>query len=174
MNNDSSFSLFPILLTQAITSAKKTTISEHYAQIVQAPIYIVRVMTGHHQKEQRTILIQKFNNPTSVLKILIITYNIASVGLNLHEACALPFYPLPATWGHEAQAFGRCLRIHFLFNLKVFRIFHNGMIDSAMRDKRKTLVFSQQSMRGIQQLNLWLLLKPPQQLRLKFRGGKRV
>ncbi|KXG53232.1 uncharacterized protein PGRI_002820 [Penicillium griseofulvum] len=62
-------------------------------------------------EEQRVNLVRDFNNPASGIKVLIITYNIGSVCLNLHEACVLVILSTPGrSWDNEAQAFGRCLR----------------------------------------------------------------
>ncbi|KAJ5487133.1 hypothetical protein N7530_001433 [Penicillium desertorum] len=61
--------------------------------------------------QERRSLVENFNDPKSNLKVMIITYNIGSVGLNLHEACDFVILSAPGrNWSQEAQAFGRCLQ----------------------------------------------------------------
>jgi SNF2 family DNA or RNA helicase len=46
------------------------------------------------------------------LKVMIITYDIGPVGLNLHKACDFVILCAPGrNWSQEAQAFGRCLPV---------------------------------------------------------------
>lgn len=71
-----------------------------------------RTMHAKLKDTGRKALVDEFNNPTSQLKVLIITYDIGSVGLNLHQACNLVVLSAPGkSWSAEAQAFGRCMRV---------------------------------------------------------------
>ncbi|KAL2703928.1 hypothetical protein AAEP93_004999 [Penicillium crustosum] len=103
---------------------ESSPLSAWYLEVVlNTALICTRVMHSGLNEEQRTNLVRDFNNPASGLKVLIITHSIGSVGLNLHEACDVVILSTPGrSWGHEAQAFGRCLRINSLFDLKVFRI----------------------------------------------------
>ncbi|KAJ5326908.1 Helicase C-terminal [Penicillium brevicompactum] len=69
---------------------------------------------------ERKLLVDEFNDPKSNLSVMIITYDIGSVGLNLHKACNMAVPAAPGnSWSQEAQAYGRCLRVTSMFNLKV-------------------------------------------------------
>jgi superfamily II DNA or RNA helicase len=46
------------------------------------------------------------------LKVLITTYDVGSVGLDLHKACNCVILTAPGrSWSQEAQAAGRALRV---------------------------------------------------------------
>ena len=94
---------------------ESSPLSAWYLEVVlNAALICTRVMHSGLNEEQRIKLVRDFNNPASALKVLIITYHIGSVGLNLHEACDLVILSTPGrSWGHEAQAFGRCLRVSY-------------------------------------------------------------
>lgn len=81
----------------------------------------VRTLHAGLSALERDALIQKFNDPESELKVMIMTYDVGSVGLNLHEACDRVILSAPGrSWNHEAQAAGRCLRVCNPFSKYLF------------------------------------------------------
>ena len=69
----------------------------------------LRHLNSNMRDTERKLLVDEFNDPKSNLSVMIITYDIGSVGLNLHKACNMA---VPGnSWSQEAQAYGRCLRV---------------------------------------------------------------
>ncbi|KAL4904918.1 hypothetical protein BDW74DRAFT_23703 [Aspergillus multicolor] len=65
-----------------------------------------------------------FNDPNSTLKVLIMLYDVNSIGLNLHKACnRVVIASLPRSRGQESQLEGRAFRITSEFPLTVVRRF---------------------------------------------------
>lgn len=66
--------------------------------------------------QQRIELTKAFNDRTSSLKVLIMTYDVEAVGLNLHEACNRVLILDPAiSRAAESQLAGRALKVRYLF-----------------------------------------------------------
>jgi hypothetical protein len=77
----------------------------------------IRTLHAGLATSERDALIHTFNDPGSDLNVMIMTYDVGSVGLNLHEACDRVILSAPGkSWNHEAQAAGRCLRVCNLFS----------------------------------------------------------
>lgn len=81
--------------------------------VLNTALVSTRTMHAGLNNLERECLVDEFNNPESPLKVLVITYDIGLVGLNLHTACNLVVLSAPGkSWSQEAQAFGRCLRVY--------------------------------------------------------------
>lgn len=62
--------------------------------------------------EERASMVKTFNDPNSTLKILIMTYDVGAVGLNLHHACNRVIILDPgASRAAESQLAGRALQV---------------------------------------------------------------
>lgn len=84
--------------------------------VLNAALVGTRAMHSHLNNAERHALVDKFNEPKSALKVMVITYDIGSTGLNLHKACNLVVLAAPGnSRSQEAQAFGQCLRVWSLF-----------------------------------------------------------
>ncbi|KAJ5188427.1 SNF2-like protein [Penicillium cf. griseofulvum] len=57
--------------------------------VLNAALIGTRAMHVNLNEQERKSLVDNFNDPNSSLKIIITTYDIGSVGLNLYEACDL-------------------------------------------------------------------------------------
>ncbi|KAJ6162488.1 SNF2-like protein [Penicillium canescens] len=84
----------------------------------------VRGFHSHLSAVERDKLIAMFNDPKSDLRVLVMTYDVGTVGLNLHVACDRVILLSPGrSWGQESQAIGRCLRVTSLYPVTAVRCF---------------------------------------------------
>lgn len=71
-----------------------------------------RVLYSKMTHTERSKLVQEFNDPKSTFKVMIMTYDVGGVGLNLHHACnRVVLASLGRSRAQEAQLAGRCLRV---------------------------------------------------------------
>ncbi|KAJ6176868.1 Helicase C-terminal [Penicillium canescens] len=74
--------------------------------------------------QERDTLVESFNDPKSDLRVLVMTYDVGTVGLNLHVACDRIVLSSPGkSWGQESQAIGRCLRVTSVYPVTAIRCF---------------------------------------------------
>ncbi|KGO68052.1 Helicase, C-terminal [Penicillium expansum] len=127
----------------------------------------VRTLHAGLSTSDRDTLIHKFNDPESDLKVLIMTYDVGSVGLNLHQACGRVILSAPGkSWNHEAQAAGRCLRITSKFNLTVIRIYTPDSFDTFRFDRQAEKASLQLAVNARQPAIQSLLVKLLQQFQV--------
>lgn len=81
-------------------------------KVLRAALVDAKTLHSSLDQHERDVLVKQFNDPKSDLKVLITTYDVGSVGLNLHKACNCVILTAPGrSWSQEAQAAGRALRV---------------------------------------------------------------
>ncbi|RDW62917.1 uncharacterized protein DSM5745_10028 [Aspergillus mulundensis] len=91
-------------------------------EILRACLIDARVFHADLSHQARSQMVDLFNNPQSTLKVLIMLYDVGSIGLNLHKACNhVVIASLPRSRGQESQLAGRASRITSEFPLTVVR-----------------------------------------------------
>ncbi|KAJ5181125.1 hypothetical protein N7491_000679 [Penicillium cf. griseofulvum] len=126
---------------QKILIVDSCPLNAWYAEVVlRAALVDARTLHSALEPSERDTLVNKFNDPQSTLRVLITTYDIGSVGLNLHHACNRVILTSPGrSWAQEAQAAGRALRITSEFPLTVVRVAtpnsHDQFRDSKQAEK---------------------------------------
>ncbi|KAJ6177996.1 hypothetical protein N7519_008457 [Penicillium mononematosum] len=95
----------------------------YMGKVLRAALVDAKTLHSSLDQQERYLLVKHFNDPRSELKVLIMTYDVGSVGLNLHKACNCVILTAPSrSWSQEAQATGRALRITSEFPLVVIRV----------------------------------------------------
>lgn len=98
---------------QKILIVDSCPLNAWYAEVVlRAALVDARTLHSALEPSERDTLVNEFNDPQSTLRVLITTYDMGSVGLNLHHACNRVILTSPGrSWAQEAQAAGRALRV---------------------------------------------------------------
>ncbi|KAI9376376.1 hypothetical protein BJX61DRAFT_490486 [Aspergillus egyptiacus] len=91
-------------------------------EVLRACLIDARVFHADLSHQGKSQMVDLFNDPQSSLTVLIMMYDVAAVGLNLHKACnRVLITSLPRSRAQESQLAGRALRITSEFPLTVVR-----------------------------------------------------